>query len=331
MAYGAINLDSQTRQNSTSGGVFTLLGQWVLQHGGVVFGAAYNEDFSVAHCRVESVDDLWKLRGAKYSQSVLGSAYLETAELLKEGRYVLFSGTPCQIAGLKAFLKSDDDKLILVDLICHGVPSPQIWRHYINYRKCMDADGENPTSINLRSKKSGWPGYSVCFEYTNQMHYDMLNIKDSYLWGYINNLFLRPSCYNCKFKGEHRESDFTLGDFWGVWDQYPQIHDGLGTSLTLIHTKKAEQIWTKVSDKMTCEEVDGFRALENNPAAVCSPEWTQKRELFFREYLKEDFQKVVDGLCPKPEALPKGSRWKRLVKKIYRKILCKISKSRRLE
>lgn len=316
IAYAAISTDEQIRYASTSGGIFTLLGRWVLEQGGIVFGAAYDDDFRVIHCAAEYPDDLCRFRGAKYAQSQLGNTYRQVQSCLKDGRYVLFSGTPCQVGGLVSFLGKDYDRLILVDLICHGVPSAKVWAHYISYRSTQDADGEKPLAINLRSKESGWPGYSIRFDYPNGKVYTAPNSRDPYLRGFVGNLYLRPSCYNCNFKGSVRLSDFTLGDYWGVWSQLPEYHDGKGTSLVLLHTEKAKSIWKDILCDCKYCKVDISTALAENPSALLSPSTKENREQFFERYSQEDFSALVGELCPIP-IRKKQSFIYRIAKKIW--------------
>lgn len=315
VAYAAINADEQTRFDSTSGGVFTLLSHWVLDRGGIVFGASYDKDFNVVHCAVEAEKDLNKLRGAKYAQSKLGDTFRQVQVCLKAGRYVLFSGTPCQVGGLVSYLGKGYERLILVDLICHGVPSPKVWQHYVNYRREQDAYGEKPISINLRSKQTGWPGYSIRFYYPEGTVYSAPNSEDPYLRGFVGNLYLRPSCHDCQFKGITRQSDFTLGDYWGVWSQLPEYHDGKGTSLVLLHTEKASAIWKDLSAKMRFSKVNPSEALMDNPSALSSSSYSQVRECFFRRYKNEDFFDLVQELYPKP-VVKKLTLLQRIIRKL---------------
>lgn len=302
-AYAAIHGDPQIRLASTSGGVFSLLCEWVLAQGGAIFGATYDDTFSVIHHKITRRSDLDRLRTAKYAQSVIDHTYREAQQLLIQGQYVLFSGTPCQIAGLTSFLKKNYENLILVDLICHGVPSPAVWAYYVAYRSQRDNNGAAPTSINMRCKNTGWPQYSVCFNYNNEFHYTASNTQDPFLRCFIANLCLRPSCYNCAYKGTSRISDFTLGDYWGVWNQLPEYHDEQGTSLVLLHTEKAHKIWETLSP-LHYQEVDIDKALEENPSALVSSNLPHHREYFMTHYANDDFQKLVDKLLPKPKTLP---------------------------
>lgn len=300
VAYAAVHKDDAIRLESTSGGVFSLLCQWVFDHGGIVFGAAYADDFSVAHGCVEKASDLSKLRTAKYAQSAIGDSYRQAKTFLEQGRYVLFSGTPCQIGGLRTFLGKDYGRLLTVDLICHGVPSPAVWEHYIQYRGEQDAQGERPTSINLRSKESGWAGYSIRFDYAGGQTYRMPNSQDPYLRCFVKDLCLRPSCYACSFKGIDRCSDFTLGDYWGVWSQMPELDDNQGTSIVLLHSEKAKRIWPELLSGMKAVQVDADQCFSENPSALSSATEPDDRQMFLSRYQSEDFSDLADELAPIP-------------------------------
>lgn len=161
-AYAAMHKEDFVRLNSSSGGIFSALATYVLEKGGVVFGAGLDEEFNVVHTYVENVEDLTVLRGSKYVQSKIGEAYKEAEIFLKKGKLVYFSGTPCQIEGLLAYLKRPYENLITQDLICHGVPSPKVWREYVDYRRA-EANGAKPRKIAFRAKNEGWKRYSVAF------------------------------------------------------------------------------------------------------------------------------------------------------------------------
>lgn len=317
-AYAAIHKDDTIRRDSTSGGVFSLLCQWVFDHGGVVFGAAYAEDFSVEHRCVRSMEELSALRTAKYAQSRLGNSYQEVKRRLEDGQYVLFSGTPCQAGGLRAFLGKEYEALVLVDLICHGVPSPAVWAQYIHYRSNTDASGAAPTAINLRSKETGWPGYSVRFDYENGTHYSVRNSEDPFMRCFIGNLCLRPSCYNCQFKGISRSSDFTLGDYWGVWSQLPEYNDDKGTSVVLCHSEKAQCIWGDIKCQMRWKEMDAVACLTENPSAVVPSPRPAARDVFMKQYHSGDFTDLVEELLPRPVQAPRTSVIRRAAGKLRR-------------
>lgn len=304
-AYAAYNLDSDTRRQSTSGGVFTALCKRTLDRGGVVFGAVYDENFIVRHCLINRETELWRLRGAKYAQSNLADIFSQVKTCLIRGQQVLFSGTPCQIGGIQKYLGKSWETLLLVDVVCHGVPSPVVWEHYIHYRSLQDAGGARPTAINLRSKEFGWPEYSVQFDYADCSRYFVKNFDDPYLRAFVGDLCLRPSCYNCQFKGISRISDFTLADYWGIERQLPELHDGKGTSLIMIHSMKAKNIWEELRPQFRCREVDPKRAIVENPSAIRSSVLPENRDVFMSRFAHEDFTRLVDELIsplPKPQS-----------------------------
>lgn len=302
-AYAAKSRDEVTRAASTSGGVFSLLAHHVLEAGGVVVGAAFDADFRVVHQVIDQPELLHRLRGAKYAQSDLTGIFPQVKTLLAEGKQVLFSGTPCQVSGLRAFLGHDDPNLLLVDLVCHGVPSPRVWEQYL-FRRCEEvADGQRPVSVNLRSKETGWSTYSVDIRWPYGRRYTARNRQDPFLRAFIGDLCLRPSCHRCSCKGLTRCADFTLGDHWGVGAQAPALNDGKGTSIVLVHTEKAAALWEKLAPQLVAQEVDARRCMEQNPAALRSaPLEEENRNLFLHRYEQEEFSLLVDELLPQPSA-----------------------------
>ncbi len=318
LAYAAICTQEDTRMQSTSGGVFTLLARWIFDHEGVVFGAVYDEDFSVHHCGITREEELQKVRTAKYSQSVLGDTFSQVRQLLKEGKYVLFSGTPCQVSGLQAYLQKTYEHLILVDVVCHGVPSPKVWQQYVSYRREHDAPDSNVQAINLRSKETGWPGYSVRFAYENGKVYNARNNEDPFLRGFVGNYYLRPSCYECTFKGISRTSDFTLADYWGVWDQLPKYNDGKGTSLVLLHSEKAKKILAEIKPAVRIEKVEAEKSVTENPSAVQPSKRPENRDAFWKQYENEDFETLITELLPPRDLAREPCFWRRCLRKVER-------------
>ena len=315
-AFAAKAAQEDILRQSTSGGIFTLLCRWVLERGGAVFGAAYEEDHSVAHRKIDSEEELPRLRFAKYTQSVMGNTFAQVRQELEDGRHVLFSGTPCQAAGLKTYLGRPYEKLVLVDVICHGVPSPEVWAHYMRYRGETDAAGELPAKINMRSKCTGWPSYSVEFSYENGAVYRALNHEDPFMRGFVRDLYLRPSCHDCRFKGASRCSDFTLGDYWGVWSQLPTYDDQRGTSLVLVHSAKGRGIWAEICGDARWQQVVLPDCLAENPAAVRSPEVPENRDAFWARYRSEDFSRLIEELLPPPQKPGKTPLWRRVARKL---------------
>lgn len=320
-AYAAKNTDTEIRNQSTSGGVFSILSEYVLSRGGIVFGATYNDKFEVEHIGIESMDEISKLRGAKYAQSRIGEVYKNVKVNLERKRMVLFSGTPCQVSGLKSYLNNCYNQLICVDLICHGVISPSVWSEYVKYRIEKDGYGQMPRQVNLRCKASGWSrySYSVLFEY-EKGNYCKLQSEDLMMNAFGANVCLRPSCSNCHFKGLERDSDFTLGDYWGIWNQISYFDDNKGVSLVFVNTKKGQELWGKLQRKMDVIEVEPTRAIEENMSAVESSIPSTQRELFMENVKIIGFEESVRNFINNNSNKTKA----RFVKKCYYKMLaCK--------
>ena len=169
-------------------------------------------------------------------------------------------------------------------MICHGVPSPLVWRKYLEERKLLDANGTELVAVNLRDKSTGWSrySYSIRFDYQNGKVYSAHQDKDRFMQGFTSNLYLRPSCSNCKFKGIERISDITLGDFWGVWNQYPEFDDNIGTSLVMIHSAKGQKVWEGILENFRVLEISNEEATQYNPSAIKSSLASNKRTDFYR-------------------------------------------------
>ncbi len=295
-AFAAINTDDKIRMKSSSGGIFTLLAEHIINSGGVVFGAAFGKDLNVKHIMVETVQDLHKLRCSKYVQSRIGDAYIRTKKVLESGRQVLFTGTPCQIGGLKNFLGRDYENLIMQDIICHGVPSPMIWQKYLHYIKTTHgSDIDSDIVPVFRDKSSGWHRYSIKICLKNGMEYKQTLDKDLFMRAFIMSFSLRRSCYQCHFKSLKRESDLTLADFWGGEQQVPELCDNKGTSLVLIHSEKGAALFENLKIKKV--EVDYKRATMPNIAAYKSVPMPEQRDNFIKEINTSDFDRTVKKYC----------------------------------
>lgn len=248
------------RMESSSGGVFTLLAEEVIRRGGVVYGAAWNEAFNVAHCRVESLEEIARLRGSKYQQSDLNGCFAQVKADLKAGREVLFSGTPCQVAGLNGFLGHSPQHLLCVDVVCHGAPAPAVWQEYL---KSINPSGEEITRVNMRDKRSGWQRSRIRIESVRKVILDELSSRNCYMQGFLQDLFLLPSCHRCPAKGGRALSDITLGDYWGIHRQHPHFADHVGVNLVLVNTPKGRAFFDSLDllrHPSTLEQ-----ALQRNP------------------------------------------------------------------
>lgn len=275
--YAAINPDEKVRKESSSGGVFSLLAQKVIKDGGVVFGARFNEDWEVVHDYCETLDGLSFFQGSKYVQSSIGNCYRKAEMFLKEGRTVLFSGTSCQIAGLKRFLRKNYENLLTVDVVCHGVPSPLVWREYL---RSLVPDTQKIGMVSFRKKTSGWKKYDF-FVNTEQSILQKA-CENLYMRGFLSDIYLRLSCYSCPAKSGKSGSDITLADFWGVDNYHPVMDDGKGTSLVLLNTDKGLDLF-EVLGCNVCEATYE-EALAGNPSIVSSVAIPSQRNYFFKKF-----------------------------------------------
>ena len=240
--YYALKLKNVSeRKKSSSGGAFYAFAKYILDENGVVYGAAYDEDLCVRHIAVHNLKELENLRGSKYVQSIIGNTYYNAKKDLIEGKKVLFSGTACQIAGLKKYLGKDYRNLLCIDLICHGVPSPKVWKRYID-----EISGEKRLVKVIMRDKSNNGNLSYFFDDGSQV--TELRKNSLFMQGFLKNLYLRQSCYNCHFKGISRCSDITIGDDFGVIEYNPEFSDGYGTSSLIIHTDNGMNLLDKLTD-----------------------------------------------------------------------------------
>lgn len=274
--YAVWNRQDEARLSSSSGGVFRVLAEDVLADGGVVYGAAFDVHNRLRHVRAESADALVPLTGSKYVQSEIRTAFCQVRADLKNGRRVLFTGTPCQVAGLYAFLGGDDANLLTADVLCHGVPSPAVFERYLESlgvgEKCR---------IEFRNKDNGWKKYEVVVG--DRVHETFR--ANAYMKGFLSNLYLRPSCASCRFVGCRRPGDLTLGDFWGAGNFRKRYDDDKGTSLVLLNSPKARSIFQTLQDKFSlAEQVPSDSAVPFNPSLVHASKPDARRAAFFDDF-----------------------------------------------
>lgn len=297
-AFAAYCTDEKIRAESSSGGVFTLLAEAVLKENGVVFGAAFQDGCQVVHSSARTREAVSAFRGSKYVQSRLDNTYCEAKEYLDQGRPVLYSGTPCQIAGLKAYLGKDYDNLLCQDIVCHGVPSPKVWKKYVGeLEKKHDAPVQ---SVSFRNKAQGWKKYCMFIRFQNGDSYSNCFSGDPYMKAFLANLSLRPSCYCCAFKQNGETSDVTLADFWGVEEVLPEMDDDRGVSLLIIHSDKGKRYLEKISRQIIRKEIDLQKVTPYNPSIVESVRENPKRKAFFTELDHSEMVTLTEKYCTEP-------------------------------
>lgn len=341
------NPDDEERMNSSSGGVFLPLAREVINQGGVVFGAVYDESWEVHHVYAEKIEDVYPMMGSKYLQSKIGNSFKDAERFLKQGREVLFVGSPCQIAGLRTYLRNKQyPNLLAVDFLCHGVPSPGVWRRYLaetygGYdakeqsrlqatagKKSVLLSSLNATSpigdIKFRDKReSGWKKYRFVVLKKSASKADQNTVLSSdihymnpFMQGFLFDIYLRPSCYACKCKNGVNHSDMTIADFWGINQSAPEFDDDKGVGLVLLNTKKGEEYFSRLPMDMMPSNLEKAHYYNGgfNEHTKAHP----KRDQFF--FLIENGKsiKAAVDICLR---LPFKQRVVRVVKRIVKKIV----------
>ena len=302
MAYACYNRNLTERLKSSSGGIFCLIAKEIINRNGVVFGAAFDENFGVTHTYIENVKELKQFMGSKYTQSKIGTSYKDVKNFLDNGRYVLFTGTPCQIEGLKSYLKKDYDKLYTQDIICHGVPSPKVWKKYLEYQK--NKNKEEIKDISFRDKEHGWELSRMKISFNTKIYSKDSN-NDIYMQAFLKNICLRESCYNCSFKKKNRLSDITLADYWGINKVHPKMNDNKGISLVLVNSKKGIELFNNIKEKIIYKETNLDKAIKYNPALIESAKHCINERKFINNIDNMEFDKAVRKYVPQSPAYRK--------------------------
>lgn len=279
--YGCQSKNRDILMHSASGGFFSLLAEYIISLGGVVYGAVYDENFGVIHERFHHQEGIVKLRSSKYSQSEKGDIYKNVKNDLTHSKRVLFSGTPCEISGLKNYLEKENDNLILAEVLCYGVPSPKIFREYLQYLE--QKEKSKIKKINFRSKDIGITSLKIEFE--NGNIYKKSSEEDFYYNSFFTCTNMRPSCYQCKSNNHRSGADMTLGDYWGCSEKFKEMNENReGVSLVIIRTPKAISYFQILKDKINYKETSLEHALLNNRSIVESCRENPLRKNFFKNY-----------------------------------------------
>lgn len=281
-ASALINKDEVTRLKCASGGAFSAFAKYILEQNGIVYGVIWNNDIVAIHSRAENIEQLGKMYSSKYVQANTLDTFQQVKKDLKEEKLVLYSGTPCQIAGLKSYLKKDYENLITVDLVCHGVPSPLIFEKY-KQEFLQNKPNEQLININFRSKLIGWnSSHTITDIYTNIKLYSLKKIN--YMKAFLYNAAINTSCLDCQFNKIPRIADLTIGDFWGVDEYDSSLNDKKGTSIILINNEKGQNLLNKIKTNCKIQEVSLEVAIKRNPNIYSSSKAHKNREKFL-EYV----------------------------------------------
>jgi coenzyme F420-reducing hydrogenase beta subunit len=309
--------DEQVVNNSSSGGVFYHLAKWVIMNDGVVFGAVIDNQGLIKHSAATTMDALEPMMSSKYVQSEMGNCFKEALDYLKQGIPVLFSGTPCQVRGFYNFIgdRSKYDKLYLIDFVCHGVPSPKVWKLYLD----EVLKGSKVYRISFRDKTFGWNKFSLRITRENKKTHLKNKERDAFILGFLNNLYLRPSCYKCKVKGIERRSDVTLADAWHITEIDPTIKDDdKGISTVFIHTDEGEELLHQIEDEVHIHQIDAEKLLEMNQNAILCPIIPKNRTDFFKHISNQSGNQKIEKIIQKNLNISKISKIKKTIKKVIR-------------
>lgn len=294
----AVNKNMRVRWNSTSGGVYTALAEAMLEQGGYVSGAIYNDGFTGVHNYVSNKsEDLEKLRSSKYLQSNAEGLFKEIKGLLQEGEKVLACGTPCQMAALRSYLRKDYEHLVIIDFVCRGVNSPKVYRAYLD--SLEKRYNSKVVHVKAKNKELGWRNLTRKVTFENGESYYGVSMVDNFRRGYHTNVFCRPSCYDCQFKGFPRMADITIADYWGIEKVDKNLDMNIGTSMMLLNSNKGVAFFDQVKDKLEYRET-AFKSILGGNIALRLPIQPAKidRDSFFKDLDEHDFDYVTEKYYP---------------------------------
>lgn len=308
----AINPDDTIRKESSSGGIFSMLAENVIRKGGVVFGVRFDDKWQAVFDYTEALEGLATFRGSKYVQARVGQVFVKVKEYLQQGRDVLFSGTSCQVAALRHYLRRDYDNLLLVDIVCHGVPSPKVWGMYLE--EVTQNAVKAIKNVQFRNKKQGWKRFN--FDLTYDKDGRLYNISSWHQHNHFMRIFLqdailRPSCHSCKAKCGRSWSDLTIADFWGIDNLNPRMDDDGGTSLVLVYSDKGRDALEALH--LNTWEANYDDILRHNPSIEISKTEHPKRSMFFTRLCNAG---SVINLIDETLQIPFSSRLKRFPRRI---------------
>ena len=295
--YAAWSLDEEVRYNSTSGGIFTELAKTVLNQNGFVAGARYNDRHLVEHAVIDRVEDIPLLRQSKYVQSETKDIYTQVETALRTGRPVMFVGTPCQCAGLRVLLRKPYENLLLCDFICRGVNSPLVYLKYLEELECQY--GSRIKQVWFKNKTYGWNKFGTKIIFEDGQEYFGGRDTDPFMYGYIKrglNLYMRPSCGQCRFKGVKRSVDITLGDFWGVKLHGSSDNTDAGVSVLMIHSSKGQDLFKCLSNVIYFEKHTLEEVIMHNDCLINSPNIRKGSKDFYLELYDNGFNKAIKQL-----------------------------------
>lgn len=294
-AYLLQHKDDDICKQSTAGGAFTGIASYVINNGGIVYGVEISEDYKVRHTSVETIEELQKFRNSKYVQSRIGNIFRQVKKELEIGRIVCFSGTPCQIEGLRHYLGKEYENLVLVDVVCRAVPSPGVWEKYIQYE--VESKGEI-SSIRFRDKTFGYQYSTMELKAKNGISYRDGIEAQPWLRMFFSGMIIRPSCTACKFRSRYRNSDFTIWDCFNVYFLNRKLNEDAGVTRVLLHTRKAQLMFEEINQNYDFEEINPDDVVKGCDEMLNSPKENIKKKSFYEDYHKMSMKDLLDKYYP---------------------------------
>lgn len=315
--YSCWSRDEEVVKNSSSGGVFSELAKFYLENEGIVFGAKWDKG-EIRHTSIDKIEDLKYLQKSKYLQSKIEKSYNEVEKKLKEGKKVLFVGTPCEVAALNLIVKNEN--LLTVDFICHGIPSYTAYQKYIRENFNFNI---KDIVVDFRNKETGWENFNLTFKIESKIIKRNNHREDIWFKGFLDNIYLNTPCYNCKYRNIPRNSDITLGDFWGVPEE---LKNPAGTSVVTINSKKGKQVFEKIKDNIEYKETTFKVAHSGNPCLYKYKLNDNKRKKFFKDFSKKTFLELHEQYFSKPSFISKNINFIRRIISFFKRKLLRIIK-----
>ena len=310
--YAVKNKNENIVANSRSGGIFTAISDLILDENGTVYGSVLTKDFLASHIRVENKEERDLMLGSKYIQSKIGDTYREVKRDLDDGKKVLFTGTSCQVAGLQKYLRRQYDNLVCIDILCHGVPSPKVWKKYLKWQENKNKSKVNRVSFRNKTE-FGWRAHveSLWFENGKVIH------SQVYRNLFFTNTNLRPCCYECKYKSIIHPGDITIGDYWKIEKAAPEFDDNKGVSLVLINNEKGVKIFEKTKDSIVCKQTKIEDSMQPALERASVPLYNRKQ--FWDDFNNKDFDYIARKYAEYGCINNLKKKLKRLMHKIKRK------------
>lgn len=313
--YAAYNKNDEILKDSSSGGIFSLFAKTIISKNGIVYGVKQSSTYDIKFTRIDNEKDLKELRGSKYLQAKVDNIYSSVKKDLENDKYVLFSGTPCQIAALYKFLNKEYEKLYTVDVVCHGVPSNKVYRKYIDYME--NKNKSKVVNIRWRDKVKGWGPNRVTVFFENGKKETSASSKNPFQTGFLNNIYLRNSCYKCIYAKLPRIGDVSLADFWGYDGELKEKNNNKGLSAIIVSTQKGREMFTAIQNDINYHSVTKEYLMSKSRHVYIHPEENNQREKFFKDLETMSFDKISKKYKMKENILEKYlSKAKRKIKKI---------------